>query len=338
MVAVVAVVAVVAGAGGAGGDWSCTNKARPKMTCCIQRECSDFPCADKTLHNERVRILFLIVIFVAVPGTARAAAWIEAARHGELAVGSSTFSGAVAYDDDAVGGPAPGPLRVQTIAADLRLGLGHGFMGLVRLPFVIAIARDDDGQHTAVGAGDAVVGLQLGVFEDGPVAVAVRADAKLPLYVGAPSVIGRQPVDGTRVASALPAIGDGQLDVTATGMLGARLPFGGHLTFDLGYRWRLGDVSDAVVGVGSFAVPILDERLTPTWDLLFINSLDAAVNDDGVPTEAVGRGFVSTGPSVDVSLREITPGLRVRVGAEFVFRGRNAPGGINLLWGVACAF
>lgn len=299
-------------------------------------ECSDFPSADKTLHNEWVRILTLIVILVAVD--ARAAAWIEAPRHGEVALRSSSFSGAAAYDDDAVGGPAPGLLRVQSIDADLRLGLGHGLMGLARLPFVIGYAHNDDGVGSAVGLGDAVLGLQLGVFEDGPVAVAVRGDAKLPLYVGAPSVIGRQPVDGGRAPGPLPALGDGQIDLTLSALLGARFPFGGAFTWELGYRVRTGDVSDAVVGVGSFAVPVLGERLTPTWNLLFINSLDPAVDDDDVPVEVVGRGYVSTGPSVDVALPDITAGLRLRLGAEFVFRGRNAPGGVNLWWGVACAF
>ncbi len=268
-------------------------------------------------------------------------AFSEGVRHGDASLVSSTFSGGVAYDDDAVGGKAPGTLRLQGLAAALRMGLAPGITAMASVPFVIA--RADESGVTAIGLGDAMLGLQVGVYEDGPLAFAVRADVKVPLYVGAPSVRGRQPLRAdvdvdSREAGPLPALGDGQLDVTVSGLFAATFPFGGFVTWETGYRARTGDVSDAVTGAGRFAVPVVDERFLASWNLLFVNSLDPAVDDNDVATDVVGRGFVSTGPALELGLPEVRAGLRLRVGSEFVFRGRNAAGGVNVMWGVACAF
>jgi len=60
--------------------------------------------------------------------------------------------------------------------------------------------------------------------------------------------------------------------------------------------------------------------------------------DDGVPLETLGKGYVSTGPACMIMLDELTKGLALEVGAEFVFRGRNAAGGANLQSGISYAF
>ncbi|HEY1098382.1 MAG TPA: hypothetical protein VGF99_05625, partial [Myxococcota bacterium] len=218
-------------------------------------------------------------------------------------------------------------------------GLGPHLQGHVVVPAIVASTSGVDA-HTTAGLGDAVVGVQIGLWDDDVVAFAIATDVKLPLYAGEPSVIGLQPIAGTRSPSTRPALGDGQVDVDFRAMFAARFPFGGHVSWENGYRLRTDDVSDAVTGVGRFAVPVLDERFLVAWNLLFINSLDPAVDDEGNAIEAVGRGFVATGPTVDVALpfRAGFQGLWLRVGAELVFRGRNAPGGANMLWGVRCAF
>lgn len=282
---------------------------------------------------------FVVLLVLASAGDARATtAFIAPSGRGELTVVATSLSGSVVYDDDAVGGRPAGLLRVQTTSGAVSVGLGHQMMGLVQVPLVIASVSSGDDVASIAGLGDGVFGLQVGLFDDGIVALSARGDVKLPLYRGQPSVGGRQPFDGTRTAGPVPALGDGQVDVTLSAAFAARFPFGGHLSWDLGYRVRTDDVSDAVIGTGSFVVPVLDDRLLPTWNLQFVNSFDAAVDDDGVVHEAVGRGFVATGPAVDVALRELHEGLFLRAGAELVFRGRNAPGGVQLLWGMRCAF
>jgi hypothetical protein len=265
---------------------------------------------------------------------------VPARGHGEAALVVSGFSSRAVYDDDGVGLAAPAVgLRTRSLSGVLRVGIGERLALQASLPIVMATAVHDDGVFVVAGAGDAAVGLGFGLATVGPVQLALRGDVKVPLYAGRPAIRGRQPLQRSATTpGARPALGDGQVDVTLGGVLQARFPFGGAFTWEQGYRLRTGGVTDGVVGRGRVVVPTLGGWLAPRWDHAFLFSFDPAVDDDGVATEIVGRSLVETGPGFAVPLDALWPGLRLDAGAAFLFRGRNAAGGVRLDVGVVHAF
>lgn len=252
---------------------------------------------------------------------------------GRVTLRSATFWSDVAYDDDGVRVDDVPHLSVETLSLDASLALAPRLTLALRLPFVIAgsdAGGAGGGDDVVSGFGDAVFGLQLGVLNDAPFRFGLRGDAKVPLYDGAPTRLGRD--DGKRAA-----VGDGQVDVTVSGVIDATFPFDGALHWDTGYRLRTGDVSDAVVGGGELGVAVFDGALWPSWRLRFVYSLDPRVVDD-VAVEAVGAGAVSTGPGCRVALPFVARGLALDLGVAYVFRGRNAAGGFDLGFGVSYEF
>lgn len=290
---------------------------------------------DKTRHNAPVRN-FLLALLTLSGLPAAAGPWMREAGAGSVTLSSTTFRGGNGYDDDG-GRLELTPLSVETVALDAEVGLGPRLLLLGRVPFVVS-AIDDAG--STAGFGDAVVGLQFGVLTQEPFVVSVRGDVKLPLYAGEPTVAGRQPKQSGRFPGGLSddaALGDGQVDVTGSVVVGGRFPFDGFFAWDTGYRFRSDDVSDAVVGGGDLGVGFFDGRVLPSWNLRFVYSMDPRVVDD-VAVEAVGAGAVVTGPAVRVAVPEVVDGLAANVGAGFVFRGRNAAGGFQLVAGVSYEF
>jgi hypothetical protein len=284
------------------------------------------------------------VLFAA--SSASAGAWVKPPGAGYAKLGSASFISDVAYDDDGVRVDTdPFVLRAETVYVYVEYGIGPRLMLVGYAPWVASTNQlaSDDGSlsfHT-IGFGDAQLGLQFGILQDGPFVVAARADVKVPLYQGAPSVQGRSvaAVDGfPKSAGRFPALGDGQTDVTTSMAVGGSFPFDGFFTWETGYRLRTGDVSDAFVGGGTTGVFFLNRRLLPMWNLSFIYSLDVRKRDDGVPLETLGKGYVSTGPACMIMLDDLTKGLALEVGAELVFRGRNAAGGVNLQSGISYGF
>lgn len=279
------------------------------------------------------------------PTPIQRAPWVPAAGHGVAALGSTSFVSGTVYDDDGVGavGSLVG-LRSETVQLDVIIGLGPHLSFSGSLPVVMATAIHTlaDGQHAAQvvsGFGDADLGLAYALLPDGPLHLTLRGDVKLPLYQGLPSVQGRQADAGLiGVPGPLPALGDGQVDVTVAAVVGARFPFGGFFAWENGYRFRTGGITDGVTGAGTFAVDALDGRLQPRWNHAFLFSMDPARDRLGVTTEFVGRSVVTTGPSCVVALPELSRGLALEVGAAFRFRGRNAAGGLNLFFVVSHVF
>lgn len=267
--------------------------------------------------------------FVPPPGAAVVHARAQAQRAG------------VSYDDDGVRVDDEGLLLRLGGLVDSDVGIGRGLALGLSLPLVIAHVRDGADGGSVVGAGDARAALALVVVDGGAFAVAVRGDVKVPLYPSlGVAVRGRVP-GPNRSARPLPALGDGQVDVGVGAVFSAEfgsrtfgdgVPFGGSFDFSLGGVFRSGAVSDAVVGAGGVAVDVWGGRFSPGWQLQFVNAFDGDAGD------AVGAGFVSTGPAVAVPLSSWVPGLTVDMGAELVFRARNAAGGTVLRAGVIYVF
>lgn len=263
----------------------------------------------------------LMALLAASPATATALG--RDPGQGQVRLVSSTFVGTGAYDDDGLRTDAD-PLRVQTMLTDVELGVAPRLTLSAQVPWHLVSVVDAGGLVQRAGAGDLTVGGQLRLTDEGPVALAARLDVKLPLYQGAPTVRGRAPDGG-------PALGDGQVDVTAVALLGGRLPFAGFLDLAVGYRLRTDDVTDAVVGGGKVGVRALGRRF------LLALRFDTVVTIDRAPLghEALGRGSAALGPWVAV---RVVDRLHLELGAAWVGRGRNAPGGVELAWGLWLPF
>ena len=242
---------------------------------------------------------------------------------GQVRLLSTTLVGLWAYDDDGQRADAD-PLRAQSFSTDLELGVAPRLTLRAKLPWVISSTADASGVQQRSGIGDVTIGGQLRLTETGPVALSARLDVKAPFYSGPPTVRGRSPSGG-------PALGDGQVDVTALALLGGRLPFSGFVDLELGYRLRAGDVTDAVVGGGRLGVRALERRLLLALRLDTVVTFDPAAGS----AERLGRGGATLGPWV--ALR-VVDALHLEMGAYYVGRGRNAPGGAELTFGLWLPF
>ena len=286
--------------------------------------------------------LILTVVVLATGAPAIAGGWTKRAGGGYFKLGSSTFVSDFAYDDEGVAETSDAfILRAQTLYAYGEYGLAERLTVVGFLPFVAATNQHTSGVnfHT-LGLGDALLGLQVGIVQPGdfpgfPLVFSARFDVKVPLYDGEPSVRGlrtNRVDDYPRSTRFFPAIGDGQVDLTGWLSASTPIPFiDGFANLDVGYRARTGPVTDAVLvtaNVGWFALG----RIV----LLQLTSQNVFTFD--VPEGerlVLGKGFWALGPSMSVYF---LPGWALEVGADAVFLGRNAAGGVQVLAGVSYAF
>lgn len=261
----------------------------------------------------------LCACLLAAPSS-RATALGREPGSGQVRLLSTTFVGLWAYDDEGLRAEAD-PLRQQSFATEVELGVARRLTLRAHLPWVIASTVDAAGLEQLSSVGDITLGGQLRFTDEGPVAVAARLDLKLPAYEGSPTIRGRSAAGG-------PAIGDGQVDATGLLLLGGRLPFSGFLDVEVGYRLRTGEITDAVVGGGRVGVRVLERRLLVALRFDTVVSLDPPEDR----AERLGQGGATFGPWVAV---RVVNALHVEMGAYYVGRGRNAPGGVQLgagLW------
>ncbi len=268
---------------------------------------------------------------------AHAGAWTKRAGGGYLKLGSATFVSDHGFD---LRGEQVDSdrflLQAETLYGYAELGLTDDVTLLGYLPYIVATNAHDSGvSFHALGLGDALVGAQLRVLTWQSVVVSGRLELKAPLYQGAPSIQGRQTakVPGfPRSATLFPALGDGQVDLSAMGSVGSSLPWvDGFVTVDAGYRLRTGALTDALLLNASGGVWLLPGHLLVMANAAWVASLPSA--DELRVT--VGKGYWSFGPAVLVPVRG---GLSLEVGADVVTAGVNAAGGWQVQFGVSYAY
>ena len=239
---------------------------------------------------------------------------------GVVRLRSSTFLVGWAYDDSAVRVEDP-PFTIETASLVVEAGVAPRLTLTASAPFVWI-----PGSPSTPTTGDAVLGGMIALLDAGPdpLSFALSLDLKLPLYEGKPTIRGRG-IDGK------PAVGDGQVDVTAGAVMVAPLPLGGAMDLYLGYRLRTGGISDAVVGGGRFGVWLLEKRFFVS---VLLDTVITLVPDE-FSEDVLGRGYAALGPRVSV---RVVDKVFVDVGASYVGRGTNAPGGLELMFGVSAGF
>lgn len=344
----------VAGVAGAGA-WDTTNAAR--AMCNMKRKIAPIaaedkgrptgakwrsgPCGKFSAYDAAVRIsplplaavLMPCISLVAFAAPAAAAPHPRDVGDGVARLRSTTFISMWGYDDNAVRVDDP-DYTMETVALMLEAGLAPRLTLHTTLPFVFI----PESATPTPSTGDAVVGGLLAILDEDiggdPLSLALTLDLKLPLYGDGSSA----PTSRGRAANGKPAVGDGQLDVTAGGVLVASLPFDGGIDMYLGYRMRTGGITDAVVGGGRIGMWFLDRRffVSGTMDsvVTLIPAVDARTGEV-LGDDVIGRGFASLGARV--SLR-VVDRVFLDVGGAYVGRGTNAPGGIELIFGASAGF
>jgi len=314
---------------GGDSDSSASDGAgRPRQRCA---------CYPPAVLSHRLLVVALATHGFLVASSAHAGAWTKPAGGGYAKVGSSTFVSDHGFDERGERVEGDGfLLSAQTLYAYSELGLSDKLTLVGFVPYVIATNQHESGVnfHT-LSTGDAMLGVQMAIFTVENVVTSARAEVKIPLYVGGPSIRGRQTarVPGyPRSAGFFPAVGDGQVDLTGFVSAGASLPWlNGFVTGDLGYRLRTGVITDAVLGNMTLGFSVLGGYV-----LLMVNSqsvLTLPATDE--INEVVGKGYWAIGPAIMV---RVWDGLSVEVGADLITRGVNAAGGVQLLAGVSYAF
>jgi hypothetical protein len=325
----------------------------------MPEECGHWPRSDKYRQTARVscRLVPAIVLLLVVARAPAARAgdrWeafdplVPPPGLGVVAVDVTAFASRLVFDDAGVAAPAPG-FSTLAVEAQAQLGIGEGLALSAAVPWrAVGVVDEGAAPTTVAGVADARVGLRL---------VALTLDEVLPPSTAAPSTAladaraaasaqlnvvaeAKLPLVG-RAASLSPwspRLGDGQVDLTVSGELAARLPLGGALSWRTGYRLRTDGVSDAVVGRGAISVDVLGGRLAPAALLDFVWSLDPATDRKGVAVEDVGAGAAALGAACRARVPELDPGLALDVGAALSSRGRHALTGLHLSLGVAYAF
>jgi len=290
--------------------------------------------APKHLHTSQALILVVAALFASA---SRAGPWNKAPGDGYAKLGSATFTSKVGCDDDGVCTPSdPFTLTAETLFAYVELGISERLTFTALVPFVFATNQSSFGVnfHT-IGLADLTLGAQLGLLQGGPFVVASRFELKLPMYQGGPSIAGRQSriVDGyPRSTRYFPALGDGQVDLTAFLSFGLSIPeIDAFIAFEPGYRHRTSVITDAFVAQGTFGLFVLDRHI-----LLLMNAqrvFTMPVVDER--TDVLGKAYFAMGPAAMVY---VTDGLAIEIGADVLLLGQNAAQGSQLSCGVSYAF
>ncbi len=264
---------------------------------------------------------------------AAAGPWVKAPGEAYVKAGGVRFAASGFVGPDGV--PVEGAAYVGTT--------GHvygevGAVGPVQVVFNLPVvgSRNTFGDVAYVNRqfGDAEVGLEAGRQVGGKVPVSLQILGKLPLYDN--GELAQYGLSATR----FPAIGDGQVDVTALAAVGTGIAAGGFRgwwTVEAGYRHRtelwMGDrtAPDRVLVDG---VPWhLQLGWSPTfgaWEAGWW-SVDAS-GIDNLQTDAVTKQWIQLSTGLGVRVWE---GLAVEAGASRMVWARNSAQGRSVTGGLS---
>lgn len=191
----------------------------------------------------RRRVGAWLLGLAAASPAAQAGPWLRGPGELYAKLGDSRFRADRFVAPD--GRPQPGATHTShTAYFYAEIGLVEHLQAVVLLPAVAARNDFGEARTTQRGLGDAQVGLALGEELGGRLPVALLLSAKLPLYDNA-DLLAYGP-SGSR----FPALGDGQVDLTALVSAGSSLrlgPLPGWAALEAGYRhrsaWWMGDSS-----------------------------------------------------------------------------------------------
>lgn len=266
---------------------------------------------------------------------ALAGAWTKAPGHGYAKLGSSTFIADHAFDvAGARKDAAPFRLYGQTLYLYNETGIFDGGMLTLLVPYVISRNQHEGGiGFLQSSPGDAQIGGQFRLFQWQDWVGALRLESKIPLYLGGPSLEGRQSsVNPAYPRNSLyfPAIGDGQVDLTTWLSLSASIPWlDGFLTAEGAYRLRMGGISDASLVFLQGGIFLLERRL------LCMSNMSAVLTWPAAKDEIVGKGYWTLGIS---AMLFMTPAWAIEFGVDYLTFGVNTAGGPLMQLGVSYAF
>ena len=218
----------------------------------------------------------------------------------------------------------------QAVSTYAEIGVFPSVALNFRVPFLMSTNKlNERVRYNRWGAGDLDVAVQYSL-KDGACAASVAPGARIPLYEGTVSA-GDTVSTVSQGASGVeqrytPALGDGSVDLTATGAFGCSLyPFPGWVSAQAGPRFRLqgfGDSVDYALDAGAFIWP---ERLALTARVGGVQRLSSG-------NERPTKSYVTVGGGVILNAWK---GFALEAGASyipygvFVSRGWSATVGLS---------
>ncbi|MFT4978024.1 MAG: hypothetical protein ACI8S6_003932 [Myxococcota bacterium] len=277
----------------------------------------------------------LLLLSSALSPTAQAGPWVRDLGHGYVKAGYSRFQADQFVQPD--GSTVEGTEYLgQTTHLYGEVGVARGLQAVFNVPFVGSRNIIGDVSYINRWGGDLNAGLEYGRAL-GKLPVSLQVLSKLPLYDNADlAVYGDS-------SSRFPAIGDGQVDLTALLAVGGSFSIKevrGWLAGELGYRhrsaWWLGDstqpdrdYSDGIPWSAQLGwSPTLKGR-DMGW--LFLRA-------DGIQnlrTDTVTQQLVQA--SVGGALK-VTDIVAIELGYASIVQARNAAPGSGLNGGLSCSF
>ncbi|MFT5683919.1 MAG: hypothetical protein ACI8RZ_004851 [Myxococcota bacterium] len=273
------------------------------------------------------------MLAVLVASTASAGPWVKSPGHAYVKAGYSRFSADTFVQPD--GTEVEGTQYIgHTNNLYGEVGVLKGLQVVFNAPFVGSRNVVDDVSYINRWGGDLSAGLEYG-RSVGSTPVSLQVLGKVPLYDN-----NDLNTYGT-AATLFPAIGDGQVDVTALGAVGRGWSVGsvrGWVSGEAGYRYRseqwIGDSSEPdrelVDGIPwnaqlGYSPTIKDRELG--WMFASLGGINNLTTDDvtkqfiqasvGGGFNIVGSLFAEVGYSTMVWTRTSAPGGGLSVGLSF---------------------
>ncbi|MFP4596904.1 MAG: hypothetical protein ACLFVJ_01545 [Persicimonas sp.] len=272
-------------------------------------------------------LAILVLVLVGDPATALAGPWVKAPGESYMKLSGEVFDSDRVFD---VGGELDDSAYTyshRSVRAYAEVGVLPSVALNFSVPFIASSnTLNERVSYNRWGPGDLDLAVQARLL-DGPCAASIAPGARLPLY---DETVGEGGVNVASGASAsqryVPALGDGSVDLVATGAFGCSLhPVPAWVSLQAGPRLRMngfGESLDYGLDAGYFVWP---ERLALTGRLGGVQRLS---DDNERPT----KSFVSVGGGFLLNIYE---GFALEAGASyipsgaFVARGWTADIGIS---------
>ena len=275
----------------------------------------------------------MLPLLLLVAPAAHAGPWVKAPGEAYVKAGGVAFTAAGFVGPDGVAVDGAEYLGVTTHVYG-EIGVAGPVQAVVNLPFVGSRNTFGEAAYLNRQFGDMDIGLEAGTQLADRVPVSLQLLAKLPLYDNAElQAYGLS-------SSRFPAIGDGQVDLTAMAAVGSGVGLGGFTgwwALEAGYRHRteawLGDSSapDRELRDGvPWRAQIGWSPRFGEWDAGWW-SLDAA-GIQNFQTDDVTKQWVQLGSSLGVKVwrgMAIEAGYTEMVWARASAQGRSISGGLS---------
>ncbi len=278
-------------------------------------------------QTRRLGLALVVLVLVAAPAAAIAGPWVKEPGESYMKLSGGLFNSDRVFDVNGELNDTAYTYSHRSVRAYGEVGVFPSVALNFSVPFIASTnTLNERVRYNRWGPGDLDLAVQVRLLE-GPCAASIAPGARIPLYDEMVGEGGVNVASGTSASRRyVPALGDGSVDLVATGAFGCSLhPLPAWIGVQAGPRLRMngfGESLDYAVDAGYFVWP---ERLALTGRVGGVQRLSA---DNERPT----KSFLSVSGGL---LLNIYAGFALEAGASyipsgaFVARGWTADVGIS---------